>query len=134
MPEAASSACLRQWPYSVCPASVRHFPTAAGAAGSWGSAIRIGHRIKRIIRVVAVLDAGQLRMHLIRGIRSALLGDLALAGDFADEPQPGLNLVRRQIVEMVFEFESALICRPHVIEHHPQRGDAGRRDHRLPSC
>ena len=41
------------------------------------SAIRIGHRIERIIRVVAVLDVGQFRMHIVGGILGAVLGNMA---------------------------------------------------------
>src|SRR5437868_14542856 len=84
-------------------------------------------------RLAEVLVTG-LWMHIVGGIRGALLGDLALAGDLAHQMQPRLKLLGRQIVELLFEFESAMIRRPHVVEHHLQRGDAGCRDFSLPSC
>jgi hypothetical protein len=95
--------------------------------------IGIGHRVQRIIGVAAMLEVGELRMHVVCGIRGALLGDLALAGNFAHELQAGLKLLWRQIVELLFEFESALICRPHIVEHHVERGDARGLDFGLPS-
>jgi hypothetical protein len=61
-----------------------------------------------------MLDVGALWMHIVGGIRGALLGDLALAGDLAHQMQPRLKLLGRQIVELPFEFESAMIRRPHV--------------------
>jgi len=89
---------------------------------------------QRVIGVAAVRDVGKLRMHVVGGIGGTLLGNLALARDFTHELQPGLKLLWRQILELLFEFESAAIGRPHIVEHHLQLGDAGLRDFGLPSC
>jgi hypothetical protein len=39
--------------------------------------IGIGHGVQRIFGVAAMLDVGALWMHIVGGIRGALLGDLA---------------------------------------------------------
>ena len=45
-------------------------------------AIGIGCGGQRIVGIAAMLDASELRMHIIGGIRSTPLGNLALEGDF----------------------------------------------------
>jgi hypothetical protein len=77
---------------------------------------------QRVIGVVRRGDRRELRMHVVGRICSALLGNLALARDFAHQLQPGPKLLWRQIAELLFKLFGPLMRNPHVLSSITSRG------------